>query len=290
MKTRYMYFPVSATQRAWGLYVTCTGRNRVEPNAEYPSRAHPDEYFFTWEKGRILHEWQIILVEAGGGTVEFRKRRCAVHPGSLVILPPGCWHRYRPVKDTGWSSLWIGFGGDLASRFASGAKFDSEGDVREFRAQHRFRRLFADTVSDILDNGLSRAYSAAARIPPLIAAIAEESPSRRSRAAGAEAVQRAQAHIIEHSCETVDFEALAESLGLAYRTFRHLFAKETGTSPLQFQLEVRLARAKNLLASSDMPIAEIARTLGFNSTWYFSHFFAKETNVSPREYRSHPPA
>ena len=123
-------------------------------------------------------------------------------------------------------------------------------------------------------------YSTAARIPPLVAALAEG----ESRTAS-DAILRAQTHIMEHSCEIVDFAALAEKLGIPYRTFRYLFTKETGDSPLQYQLGIRLARAKNLLASSDMPIAEIARTLGFNSTWYFSHFFSKATGVSPRDYR-----
>ena len=55
--------------------------------------------------------------------------------------------------------------------------------------------------------------------------------------------------------------------------------------PLQYQLERRLARAKNLLASSDMPVKNIAKTLGFNSTWYFAHVFQKHMNYSPVGHR-----
>ena len=62
-------------------------------------------------------------------------------------------------------------------------------------------------------------------------------------------------------------------------------ARECGVPPLQYQLGIRLARAKNLLRSSDMPISEIAESLGFNSTWYFSHFFKKQTGTSPAAYR-----
>jgi AraC family transcriptional regulator len=83
----------------------------------------------------------------------------------------------------------------------------------------------------------------------------------------------------------VDFEQLASSLDIPYRTFRHVFGKETGTSPHQYQLEIRLARAKNLLRSTNMPISDIAETLGFNSTWYFSHFFQKRCRTSAAAYR-----
>lgn len=84
----------------------------------------------------------------------------------------------------------------------------------------------------------------------------------------------------------LDFEALAQKVGLTYRSFRYLFTKESGLSPLQYQLERRLARAKNLLASSDMPVKDIAETLGFNSSWYFAHFFRKHMNCSPATYRN----
>ena len=89
----------------------------------------------------------------------------------------------------------------------------------------------------------------------------------------------------DHAAETVDFDALASSLGISYRSFRYLFAKETGDPPLKYQLGIRLARAKNLLASSKMPVSKIARTLGFNSTWYFSHFFRAQTGLSAAAYR-----
>lgn len=285
MKTPHRYFPVSDAQRAWGLYATCAGHGLSRPGDEFPSRVHPDEYFFTWDKGRVLHEWQLILLTGGRGTLEFRGRRHLVQRGSLIVLPPGCWHRYRPNSRTGWTTLWIGFGGDVADRLAGGAGFGPDGEARNLGSSHRFHRLFADVVADVLENGNVGAYSTAARIPALIASLMEARPDGSIRAAHADAVRSAQAHIIEHACEVVDFASLAESIGMPYRTLRHVFAKETGRSLLQYQLGIRLARAKNLLRSSDIPIAQIAKSLGFNSTWYFSHFFQKETGTSPRAYR-----
>ena len=292
MQSRYVYFPVNNAQREWGLYATCAGHNKTEPRTEYPSRAHPDEYYFTWESGRILHEWQLILVEDGGGTCEFASRRkIRVTKGSLIVIPPECWHRYRPNQDSGWTTLWIGFNGELATRLAGGAKFNPEGEVRSIPSAPALQRLFSDTVNDILENGRDNIYMTAARIPILIAALAECHASSEARSTSAELMHRAQAHIKEHASETLDFESVASLFGLNYRTFRYLFAKETGSSPLHYQLSVRLARAKNLLRSSDMPVAEIAKALGFNSTWYFSHFFQKNTHSSPAAYRkrrSHP--
>ena len=285
MKSTHRYFPVNDAQRTWGLYATCVGHSTTEPGDPFPSPVHPDEYFFSWNQGRTLHEWQLILLEHGRGTVEFRNRRYSANEGSLIVLPPECWHRYRPNRNTGWTTLWIGFGGDLASRLAGGAGFGKDGDVREVSQARRFHGLFADTVANILEHGRDSVYSTAARIPLLIAALVEERDPESDSTSHRKLVHRAQSHIAEHAAETVDSASLAESLGVPYRTFRYLFAKETASSPLQYQLDIRLARAKNLLKSSDMPIAEIATSLGFNSSWYFAHFFRQRTHTPPVAYR-----
>jgi len=286
MKSTHRYFPVNDEQRSWGLYATCVGHSVTEPGDEFPSRIHPDEYYFTWDKGRVLHEWQLILLERGGGTVEFRRRRFTARKGSLIVLPPECWHRYRPDTDTGWTTLWIGFGGDLANRLVGGAGFNKGGEVRAIPDEHHFHRLLADMVSDILGNGQAGIYSAAARIPLLTAALMKDEPvGEDSRFRSSELIHRAQQHMLERCGEEIDFESLASSLGITYRSFRYLFAKETGTSPLQYYLSVKLSRARNLLKSSDIPIEEIAHTLGFKTNWYFAHFFTKATGISPRDYR-----
>lgn len=285
MKSTHRYLPVNDAQRAWGLYTTCAGHSQTGPGDDYPSSAHPDEYFFTWKKGRILHEWQFILVEHGCGTVEFPDRRYSANENALIILPPGCWHRYRPDKTTGWTTFWIGFGGELAERLVGGLGVKMDGDVRDISQPSELPRLFADTVKDIIAYGFERPCSMAARVLLLVAALLDELSSAAKGTSTVELVSRAQSHILEHATEQVDFAALAESLGVPYRTLRYMFAKETGTSLLQYQLEIRLARAKNLLSSSDMPIGEIANRLGFNSTWYFTHFFQKRVRSSPAAYR-----
>ena len=286
MNMPFRYYPVTPMQKKWGLYVTCVGHNATQPGATFPSPEHPDEYYFTWKVGRTLHEWQIILLEKGHGVVEFRGKRCKVEAGSLIVLPPGCWHRYKPDPKTGWTTYWIGFGGELADRLIGSADSSSNGDVQSFKNNASIIQLFAATVTDLLANTSRNSFSAAASIPMLVAALLEAPKGDlKTNDKSTSATLNAQMYITEHLSETIDFEALAQKVGLTYRSFRYLFAKESGLSPLQYQLERRLARAKNLLASSDMPVKDIAETLGFNSTWYFAHFFQKHAKTSPAAYR-----
>lgn len=288
MQNVHRYFPAGTPQKAWGLYVTCAGRSRTEPGAEFPSRAHPDEYYFTWARGRVLDEWQLVLLEEGRGEAELRGRRFALEQGTLLALPPGRWHRYRPDPATGWTTLWVGFGGDMADRIAGIAGLGPDGGVRNLSSRMAVRERFSATVSELLADGGARAFWAAARLHVLVAAIAEEAPDGTggARARREDVVRRAQAHLAEHCAEVVDYEALAASLGVPYRTFRHHFHRACGVPPHRYRMLVRLERAKRLLESSDLPVAEIADTLGFRSAWHFAHFFQRETGRSAVRYRA----
>lgn len=285
MNAPYRYYPVTPAQRNWGLYVTCVGHSTTPPGAVFPSPEHPDEYYFTWKVGRTLHEWQFILLEKGQGVVEFKNSRTKVNAGSLIVLSPGSWHRYRPDPKTGWTTYWIGFGGELADRLIGNAGFSKDGEIRSFRNDGSILQLFAATITDLMSNAERTPFSAAASVPMLVAALLEAPADAEANGKPTSSILRAQTHINEHLSETIDFEALAQKVGLTYRSFRYLFTKESGLSPLQYQLERRLVRAKNLLASSDMPVRDIAETLGFNSTWYFAHFFQKHAKTSPAAYR-----
>ena len=290
MATTFRYYPVTPDLAGWGLYVTCVGQHTTPPGAPFPSAVHPDEYYFTWDVGRRLQEWQIFLVTDGAGECESKVRHVQIGAGTLVVLPPGCWHRYRPDPATGWSTVWIGFDGDLAERLVGQAGFRKGDDIFVRRVSSTVEACFRNSLDTLLNTVGNKPFSTATHVPMLIAAILESADGGDSRRMSADPIPQAQAYINDHSAETIDFETLACTLGLSYRSFRYQFARKTGESPLHYQLSRRLARAKNLLASSDMPIADIAEKLGFNSTWYFTHFFQKHTRSSPSAYRKahHP--
>ena len=59
-----------------------------------------------------------------------------------------------------------------------------------------------------------------------------------------------------------------------------------GISPGQFIQKKKSDTAAQLLTSTDLPVSEIADSLGFNNPFYFSSFFKKRTGRSPLEYRA----
>lgn len=80
-------------------------------------------------------------------------------------------------------------------------------------------------------------------------------------------------------------DEMAASLGVTPGYLTYLFRKEMGLSPWDFLTRVRIARAKQLLASSTLSITEIAASVGYNDLSYFSRIFDRETGRSPRAFR-----
>jgi len=64
-----------------------------------------------------------------------------------------------------------------------------------------------------------------------------------------------------------------------------MFKQYTGIAPVQYQLDLKIRRAREMLVSTDRTIKEIAYDLGFQSIHYFSRLFKKKTGVAPSEIR-----
>lgn len=290
MRRQYRYFPHFERLEQWGITITCAGRATAEANGEFPSRDHPDGYYFEYAKGRRLHEYQLIYIDKGEGMAQFGSRRCEIRPGSLMVLIPDAWHRYRPRRETGWSSTWLGFRGAIADKLFAPQHFARTGAVFDLSDLPSFAVKFHELVDEFLTSNDTRLFSLCGRIPEIVAILIEHDLKQSGALTQAEKMTKALRHIVDNYNQTVDFPALSEQLEIPYRTFRYQFVKETGRSPLQYQLQIRLKYARSLLCSSEFPVSEIARLIGFKSLWHFSHFFARNCGVSPSEYRkSHTP-
>lgn len=67
----------------------------------------------------------------------------------------------------------------------------------------------------------------------------------------------------------------ADFCNMSKPNFSRVFKQVTGASPVQFILNIRIDRAKELLDFTDMPVSEIAEVCGFCDQNYFARTFKK---------------
>jgi AraC-like DNA-binding protein len=94
------------------------------------------------------------------------------------------------------------------------------------------------------------------------------------------------AFIDAHLFGKVSIDDLAEAACLSPFHFSHMFKRSTGVSPLAFVRRRRIVAAARLLASSMLPMAEIARQTGHENQAHFSVSFRRVMGMTPSRYRS----
>ncbi len=83
---------------------------------------------------------------------------------------------------------------------------------------------------------------------------------------------------------------LAAELGLSPSRTGHVVREVLGCTFPEALRRQRLQEAAHLLSSSDLPVGEISRLVGFDDPNYFSRLFTRTYELSPREYRRRYPS
>ena len=221
------YITQNDRDEQWGLTVCSVGYQKSLPGEPYPCGNHNQEYLFQPERGRMLHEYQLLYVAEGEGILETRTAgKMRVKAGDMFLIHPGEWHTYAPDPEIGWKEYWIGFSGvNVDSRVAAGfLSLESpiynigynetvielyREAIRVAKKQEKyFQQLLAGIVNHLL--GLmfmisSNRVQVDSSIPKLM--------------------DKARAYMQESVESDLEMPAVAEYLNIGYSTFRHEFKK-----------------------------------------------------------------
>lgn len=85
--------------------------------------------------------------------------------------------------------------------------------------------------------------------------------------------------------ESIKLKDIANLLDISQYYFSHLFRQSTGIAPYHYVIQQRIAKAKQLLKQSQLPLADIAFACGFSSQSQMTLHFRKLTGMTPKKYR-----
>lgn len=283
----FRYFPVSDRDLKWGFHVTTVGETCVPPYTPYPPCEHPKGYDFNWAKGRAIHDFALVYLSSGRGWFESKYTpRQRVESGHVIMIFPGVWHRYMPERKTGWSEHWVGFDGDAPRRLLKNGFFSPKQPVFKISREILFLTLFTDIINAIKLNqpALQQVMSAATHY-----LLSQLYSAQQTNPAGTTpvhvAIQEAIRRMNEQIASELDLSKMANELKVSYTWFRRSFLQHTGLSPHQYHLQLKVARARNLLSDSTLTIQQTAYQAGFESEQYFCRLFKNKTGLTPSQWR-----
>jgi len=98
-------------------------------------------------------------------------------------------------------------------------------------------------------------------------------------------IAKIQAYIQDNIHRELGRDEIARSVFRNPAYLSRLFRKETGLSLTDYIAQVKIERAKRMLADSNDKISHIAESLGYVHFSYFAKLFRKMTGVTPQDYR-----
>ena len=286
MNDSFKYLTHNPDDKLWGLYLTVAGSARVEPDADYPPSGHPTGYHFNWYNGRILQEYQINYITEGEGIMETREGSFPIREGSIILLRPNLWHRYRPLKEKGWKEHYIGFMGETASRMINTTQVLDDSPVIRIGFHENIINSFREILNHVTTEkpGFQQICSGLViYILGQIISIRKNENFMHSQVE--QAIQKACLIIRDNPSRNLNIEELARGLCTNYSLFRRAFKKYTGLSPMQYHTSLRMKQAVYLLTNTSLSVKEISFNLGFCSVFYFSKLFKEKTGRTPSDFR-----
>ena len=283
------YLVVNPRDVQWGLTVSTIGYEEIGVADTYPTRGHADGYYFDIDKGRVLNEYQLLYITEGEGIFNSAHAKdIPLKAGDLFLLFPGEWHTYHPTGKNGWKSYWIGFKGKNVDDRVKAGFLSVDKPI--------YHVGFSADIIRLYEEAYKRAQEEAPYLQQILAGIVnhlvglmyalERSMELSKDHTRVDMINLARLRIRESLEVDLTIQQVAEELGVSYSNFRKLFKEFTGISPALYQQDLRLQRAKELLATTTLSIKEIAYRLRFESPDYFSSKFKIKTGKKPSEFRN----
>lgn len=280
---------------------------RICPSVRLAGSAeHPEGWV---EPMRVIYDHELVLFEEADFAVEIEGERIDCPPGSWMVVPPMRWHATRLHGASG-RRRWVHFSWtpDLGPAPVPFMTYEPgspvAGNARPAPAWIPTGILHGPVPSpnraaalhgriEALEPGAGPRERALRRAA-LLELLAELILPEREETAGrdgqslpsvANRVRRELETFALHAGPTDSIRVALRRAGCGYEHAVRAFRRTFGLTPVGFVNSFRLETARELLASTDLPVAECGARSGIPNPSYFGRLFRRTFGVSPAAFR-----
>ena len=292
----YHYLPVDDSIMQWGMYLTGVGRGVIPSRENYPPSGHPTLYSFNYNRGRVLPEFQLVLITDGGGVFETKETgEIPVKDNTFFILFPDTWHRYKPDDDTGWKERWISFNGTIAHSLMEGEYLSPKSSIFYLSKTSPVIKEFDKFLNAIhkapSENTILQSLKTMAFLSSIIE-ITSENKKESNSISKQQSIHECDALVSmvldliwTQSHRPISIDWILKQVPASRRTLERRFQEFCGHTIHDEIIKCRLSRAKRILCETDMPIKSVAYLSGFSCLERMRCAFKQNVGVTPSEFR-----
>ena len=231
----------------------------------------------------------LIYCVDGRGWYNIYGKRYTIEKNQYILIPAGVPYSFGADSQKPWTIYWLHFRGSLSSSFIPHNPEPSSILPGEYsRLQDRIQ-LFDEMYSCFSMGYIKEylAYSSMCLYMFLASFIYLEQfrhtriPTHKEYPFSSRVIHYMQEHI-EH---TLTLQQLAGYFKYSPSHFSMLFQKETGVSPINYFIRLKIQKACQYIELTNLKLNEISTKLGFEEPAYFTRIFTKIMGISPSAYR-----
>ncbi|MDU5109335.1 MAG: AraC family transcriptional regulator [Clostridium sp.] len=271
-------------------------KNNADPNYEllYISKS---KFENDWHSTAHFHPFtEIFFITNGQGTFLLDDKIVKVNKWDLIIINPNCLHTEKSsLSDVPLEYTVLGVDNLLLNFPESYSLIDNDRQIKQYIIKNCFRDkdvildYFDRLILEIENKAFNYELACKSILILFITHIIRNTTSSLFIEESQEKLNlecmKIKNYIDAHYSQNITLDFLSDLSYMNKFHLVHTFTKEIGVSPINYVITRRIQEAKNLLATTNYSIRDIASIVGFSNSSYFSQMFRKVSGVSPKGYR-----
>ena len=236
--------------------------------------------------------WEMIFVGAGEGVITREGTRVPCGRGDILLVRPGERHQFQSGEGDILEQMYLGFSFDFefeAADLGRGGPMRSPAgalaDILRTELRTSLERLKRSDGPEGLSAVRGQLLGVVSRV---IGHVTAPPPEEGGGEAKGSLARLAREYLHANLRGKITVPTMARDFCLSPQYFGEVFKRETGLSIKEYQRNLRMEKAMELLQSTAMSITEVADAVGLEDLAYFSRLFKLRFGISPRQARTSP--
>lgn len=225
---------------------------------------------------------------SGHGWFEVDGERRELKSNQFVIIMGSANYAYGADEDDPWTIYWAHFRGSASNKIINTTYLYSDVEIVESsRSEYRID-LFEEIFMNFQMGYIKEHYLYTCSLFDLyLHSFIYQKPFRyiSNRREAPSFIEKVCSFLEENVSHSLSVADIASFFGYSVSHFSMLFKRESGCSPMDYFIKLKMRRACRYLELTDLRPSQIYSKLGFNDVAYFTRLFKKCIGVSPSTYR-----
>ena len=243
--------------------------------------------YYTTREG--FASYLIKMTVDGCGQLEYNGQTHLIPPGHFFFIDCKKPQHYRTAPDAeNWHCMWVHlYGANAKAYYDAFLTYNNSSPSGIFPVPSKAMSIFSELL-ELDAAGHSQVMSdfqAASLLTQLLSECVLSTMTMGKASDVPQIIQSVRMYLLNHYQEKHTLESLGAQFNINPYYLQKQFKRYVGMSPLEYQIFLRMAKAKELIRGTKLPIGEIAYAVGVENLGYFTRQFKQQEGMTPQEYR-----